>query len=82
MSDQVDHLSRHAVVRYLVALGAIVTAFALRILLAPLTGSGAPFVLFFAAVLITTLYVGTGPGLVALVTSLPIATYMRTFSKK
>ncbi len=76
MSDQADHLSRHAVARYLVALGAVVTAFALRVLLTPLTGTGAPFVLFFAAVLVTSLYVGTGPGLVALVTSLPIAAYM------
>jgi len=76
MSDRVDHLSRHAVARYLVALGAVVTAFAIRVLLTPLTGGGAPFVLFFAAVLVTTLYVGTGPGLVALATSLPIAAYM------
>lgn len=76
MSDQVNHLSRHAVARYLVALGAVVTAFALRVLLTPLTGAGAPSVLFFAAVLVTTLYVVTGTGLVALVTSLPIAAYM------
>lgn len=62
--------------RYLVALGAVVTAFALRVLLTPLTGTGAPFVLFFAAILVTSLYAGTGPGLVALVTSLPIAAYM------
>ena len=76
MTDQVNHSSRHAVARYLVALGAVVTALALRILLTPLTGTGAPFVLFFAAVLVTSLYVGTGPGLAALVTSLPIAAYM------
>src|SRR5436190_16454515 len=76
MSDQVDHLSRHAVARYLVALGAVVTALALRVLLTPLTGAGATFVLFFAAVLVTSLYVGTGPGLVALVTSVPVAAYM------
>jgi PAS domain S-box-containing protein len=76
MSDRADHLSPPAVARYLAALGAVVTAFALRILLTPLTGTGAPFVLFFAAVLVTSLYLGTGPGLVALVTSLPIAAYM------
>ena len=76
MSDQAARLSRRAAARYLVALGAVVTAFALRVLLTPLTGTGAPFVLFFAAVLVTSLYVGTGPGLVALVTSLPIAAYM------
>ena len=76
MSDQADHLSRHAVARYLIALGAVAAAFALRVLLTPLTGTGAPFVLFFAAVMVTSLYVGSGPGLVALVTSLPIAAYM------
>ena len=32
--------------------------------------------LFFAAVLVTSLYVGTGPGLAALVASLPLAAYM------
>ena len=69
MSAQADHLSRHAVARYLVALGAVVAALALRLLLTPLTGRGAPFVLFFAAVLVTSLYVGAGPGLVALVAS-------------
>ena len=62
--------------RYLGAAGAVATAFALRLLLEPLTGTGAPFVLFFAAVLVTSLYAGTGPGLVALLTSLPIAAYM------
>jgi PAS domain S-box-containing protein len=75
MSDHVARLSRGAVARYLVALGAVATALALRVLLTPLTGTGAPFVLFFAAVLVTSLYVGAGPGLVALVTSLPIAAY-------
>src|SRR5690349_12995225 len=76
MSNQPDYLSRHAVARYLVALGAVLTAFGLRVVLTPLTGTGAPFVLFFAAVLITSLYVGPGPGLVALATSLPLAAYM------
>ena len=77
MSDPAARLARPAVVRYLVALGAVVTASALRVLLTPLTGTGAPFVLFFAAVLVTSLYVGTGPGLVALVTSLPMPVHVR-----
>src|SRR5688572_12355730 len=76
MSAHTHPLSRRAVARYLIALGAVAAAFALRVLLTPLTGTGAPFVLFFAAVLVTSLYVGTGPGLVALVTSLPIAAYV------
>lgn len=76
MNDPVARWSRRVAARYFVALGAVVTAFALRVLLTPLTGTGAPFVLFFAAVLVTSLCVGTGPGLAALVTSLPIAAYM------
>jgi PAS domain S-box-containing protein len=76
MSDQADQVFRRALARYLVALGAVVIAFALRILLTPLTGTGAPFVLFFAAVLVTSLYAGTAAGLTALVLSLPTAAYM------
>ena len=76
MSDQAARLSRRAAARYLVALGAVLAAFALRVLLTPLTGTGAPFVLFFAAGPVTSLYVGTGPGLFALVISLPLAAYM------
>ena len=76
MSAQPKRFSRHTVGRYLVALGAIVAAVAVRVLLMPVTGTGAPFILFFAAVLVTSLSVGTGPGLVALVTSLPIASYL------
>ena len=50
--------------------------FALRLWLVPLTGTGAPFVLFFAAVLATSLVGGVGPGIVAVVLSLPLAAYM------
>jgi PAS domain S-box-containing protein len=71
-----DRQFRHTFARYLFALVAVASALALRILLSPLTGSGAPFVLFFAAVLVTSLYVGTGPGLFALVIGLPLAAYM------
>jgi hypothetical protein len=73
MTDQAAYLSRPAVARYLFALGAVLIVLVLRVLLTPLTGTGAPFVLFFAAVLVTSLYAGAGPGLVALVTSLPVA---------
>ena len=47
MSDQAALWSRGAIARYVVELGAVATAFALRVLLAPLTGTGAPFVLVF-----------------------------------
>jgi PAS domain S-box-containing protein len=49
------------------------TALGLRLLLAPWTGRGAPFVLFFGAMLVTSLVAGVGPGLFVLAISLPIA---------
>ena len=70
------HLFQHPFGRYTFALVAVVIAFGLRLLVTPLTGTGAPFVLFFAAVLATTLSVGAGPGLSALLVSLPLAAYV------
>jgi len=61
--------------RYLLALVAVGSAFALRELVAPLTGRGAPFVLFFGATLVTSLFAGVGPGLFALGISLPVAAF-------
>jgi PAS domain S-box-containing protein len=61
--------------RYLFAIILVVCTFALRLWLIPLTGTGAPFVLFFAAVLVTSLAVGTGPGICSVVLSLPLAAY-------
>ena len=71
-----NRLFRYALARYLFALVAVASALVLRILISPLTGTGAPFVLFFAAVLVTSLFVGAGPGLLALVIGLPLASYM------
>jgi PAS domain S-box-containing protein len=62
-----------APVRYLFALAMVGVAFGLRMLLARWTGKGAPFVLFFGAMLLTNLLVGVGPSLVVLLVSLPIA---------
>jgi PAS domain S-box-containing protein len=62
--------------RYLLAFVAVAVLFALRIGLVPLTGTGPPFVLFFAAVMVTTLAAGTGPGIFALLLSVPLATYI------
>ena len=76
MKAPADFLFKHAVTRYLFALAAVVSALALRLLLSPLTGRGAPFVIFFGAVLVSSLYAGTGPGLVTLALSLPLAAYM------
>lgn len=44
-------------------------------LLLPLTGAGAPFVLFFAAILASSFYGGKGPGFVATVLGASIGTY-------
>jgi len=71
-----DHLLKHTTARYLFALAAVAAAAALRVLLAPLTGNAAPFVLFFGALLATSLYAGTGPAFLALVASVPIAGYL------
>src|SRR5262245_65644546 len=50
-------------------------AFVLKLSLVPLTGAGAPFVLFFAAVLVSSLLVGVGPGLCAVVLSMRSGAY-------
>src|SRR5262245_58673502 len=63
------------VVRYLFGIAAVAITFGLRIWLLPLTETGAPFVLFFAAVLVTSLFAGVGPGVCAVVLSLPLAAY-------
>jgi two-component system CheB/CheR fusion protein len=60
---------------YLFAIVMVGLAFALRILLVPLTGTGAPFVLFFAAVLTVTFFGGARPGLLAVLLSVPLATH-------
>ena len=44
----------HALVRYAFAVVTVAAAFGLRKLLEPVTGTGAPFVLFFAAVAVTS----------------------------
>lgn len=62
--------------RYLIGLAAVILAFLARMLVTPLTGTGAPFALFFGATVVTSLLAGVGPGLAALFVSLPLATYM------
>jgi PAS domain S-box-containing protein len=72
---RVNILFHNTIVRYLFAIAVVAGTFALRIWLIPFTGTGAPFVLFFAAVLVTSLMVGVGPGICALLISLPLAAY-------
>jgi PAS domain S-box-containing protein len=73
---RVTILFHNAIVRYLFAIVTVASTFAFRIWLTPFTGTGAPFVLFFAAVLVTSMVAGVGPGICALLLSLPLAAYM------
>jgi PAS domain S-box-containing protein len=65
----------HPVVRYLLAVGTVAGTFALKGSLIPVTGTGGPFVLLFTAVMVTSLVAGVGPGICALLMSLPVAVY-------
>jgi PAS domain-containing protein len=70
---RIDELIRSTGARYAFGVAAVAVALGLRILLIPLTGKGAPFVLFFAATLVTSLVAGVGPAFLTLALSLPIA---------
>jgi PAS domain S-box-containing protein len=69
-----DTFIQSPVARYAVGVAAVAIAVCLRLLLTPLTGTGAPFVLFFGATLVTSIVAGVGPALLSLAISLPIAT--------
>jgi PAS domain S-box-containing protein len=66
----------NTIARYLFAVVMVASAFAIKIWLIPFTGTGVPFVLFFGAVLVTILFAGVGPGISAVLLSLPLAVYM------
>src|SRR5690242_8192745 len=68
-------LFHNTVVAYLFAIATVASTFALGVWLIPFTGTGAPFVLFFAAVLVISLAAGIGPGICAIVLSAPLAAY-------
>src|SRR5690349_15669585 len=68
-------LFQKTIVRYLFGIAAVLMAFGLKTWLRPLTGTGAPFVLFFTAVLTTSLFAGVGPGIWAVALSLPLGAY-------
>jgi PAS domain S-box-containing protein len=61
--------------RYAFAVAMVAAAFGLKKLLEPVTGTGAPFVLFFGAVLVSSLTCGRGPGIVATLLSVPLGAY-------
>jgi PAS domain S-box-containing protein len=75
MKTFVHFVTRNTVARYLFAVVAVLTTFALRIWFVPLTGTGAPFVLFFTAALVTSLVVGKGPGICAVLLGMLLGAY-------
>jgi PAS domain S-box-containing protein len=75
MEARVGPLFHNTFVRYLFALATVAGTFAIRLWLIPFTGTGAPYVLFFAAVLVISLAAGIGPGICAIVVSVPLAAY-------
>ena len=75
MQPRVNILFQNFLLRYLFSVIVVAGTFAVRIWLIPLTGTGAPFVLFFAAVLVTSLLAGVGPGICAVLFSMPVAAY-------
>ncbi|MET0166464.1 MAG: PAS domain S-box protein, partial [Vicinamibacterales bacterium] len=75
MKGRVSILFENTIFRYLFGIAAVAGVFALRIWLIPLTGTGAPYVLFFAAVLATSLFAGVGPAICAVLLSMPLGVY-------
>jgi PAS domain S-box-containing protein len=75
MEARVGTLFHNTFVRYLFAIAMVASTFAIRLWLIPLTGTGAPFVLSFAAVLVTSLFAGVGPGICVVLLSLPLGAY-------
>ena len=60
------------IARYAFSVAAVIVALSVRTVLMPLTGRGAPFALFFGAMLVTSLLAGIGPALLCLAISLPL----------
>ena len=75
MEARVGTLFHNTFARYLLAIAVVASTFALGSCLIRFTGTDAPFVLFSAAVLATSLTVGIGPGIAVIVLSVPLAAY-------
>ena len=75
MRFRVKSLFQSFIFRYLFGIAAVASVFALRIWLIPLTGTGAPFVLSLAAVLVTSLFAGVGPAICAVLLSMLLGAY-------
>src|SRR5437899_5239968 len=75
MEAGVGTLLHNTFLRYLFAIATVASTFALRLWLVPFAGIDAPLMLFFAAVLVISLVAGIGPGICAIVISVPFAAY-------
>ncbi len=75
MTGRINILLQSTIFRYLFGIAAVAIVFALRTWLVPWTGTGAPFVLFFGAVLVTSLFAGVGPAICAVLLSAPLGAY-------
>lgn len=64
---------RSPIARYAISVVAVASALGVKILIAPWTGAGAPYALFFGATVGTSLLAGVGPAILSLVLSLPLA---------
>jgi len=67
---------RSTVARFTFGIALVAVATLLRLLLAPLTGAGAPYFLYFSAALVTALVAGVGPAILTLAISVPLATML------
>jgi PAS domain S-box-containing protein len=76
MTTRSNTLLQKTSFRYLFGIGTPAITFILRAWLAQLTGTGAPFVLFFAAVTAASILAGLGPGACALLLSLVLSFYL------
>src|SRR4029079_997321 len=75
MEGRVGTLLHNTFVRYFFAMATVAGTFVLTLWLIPFIGPGASFVLFFAAILVTSLVAGIGPGICAIALSVPLAAY-------
>jgi PAS domain S-box-containing protein len=75
LKASINILLQNTAFRYFFGIVAVAAVFALRLWLIPLTGTGAPYVLFFAAVLGTSLLAGVGPAMCAVLISMPLGAY-------
>ena len=75
MKFRVQTLFQNTIFRYLFAIAMAGSMYAVRIWLIPFAGIGALFVLFFAPVLVTSLFAGVGPGTCATLLGVPLVAY-------